>query len=99
MSTTFFFTMEIILSIAIALLIVSGFVIWNLLRKNERGEDIIVYQQTYLNKVSDVVEFCNTELQKIDEKGAFKSDDEVGFFFKQLKDLQEVLNQVNINKL
>lgn len=90
--------MEIIIGLLGGLLVIALFVIWNLLRKTEKGEDIIQYQQTYITKVSEVVTFCNEQLVKIDEKGAFKSDDEVGFFFKQLKDLQELLNKFNINK-
>ena len=32
-------------------------------------------------------------LQKIDESGTFQSDDEVGYFFKQLQNVQEELNR------
>ena len=82
--------MEITLGILLA---ISIFIIWNLLRKNEKCEDIILNQQTYVDKVKETVTFCDEELKKIDEKGTFKSDDEIGFFFEKIKDLQLILNQ------
>ena len=86
----------IIISILSSLLLISIFIIWNLLRKNEKAEDIILYQQEYLEKVSSVIKFVDEELKKIDEKNTFKSDDEVGFFFTQIKGLQEILNNFKL---
>jgi len=99
MSATFFFTMEIIIGILGGLLIIAFFVIWNLLKKIEKSEDIINNQLVYINKFNEAIVFSDDQLKKIDERGTFKSDDEVGFFFKQIKDLQELLNQFNINKI
>jgi hypothetical protein len=76
--------------------IISIFIIWNLLRKNEKAEDIILAQQEYLEKISSVIKFTDEELKKIDEKNTFKSDDEVGFFFTQIKGLQEILNNFKL---
>jgi len=85
--------MEITISILAALLLVAIFIIWNLLRKNEKAEDIIIYQQVYIDKAFEVINFCDDELKKIDAKGTFKSDDEIGFFFTKIKGLQDLLNQ------
>ena len=38
-------------------------------------------------------------MKQVDAKGSFKSDDEVGFFFEQIKNLQEIFNQFNIRKI
>jgi hypothetical protein len=35
-------------------------------------------------------------IDKIDVKGTFKSDDEVGFFFQRLKTLSDMLKPYNI---
>lgn len=85
--------MEITIGILSALILVAGFIIWNLLRKTEKAEDIIVYQQTYISKAIEVINFCDNELKKIDAKGTFKSDDEIGFFFTKIRGLQDLLNQ------
>ena len=82
-----------------SLLIVCSFIIWNLLRKNELAEDIIISYKIYIEKLSENIEFVDKKLIEIDNKGAFKSDDEIGFFFVKIKELQEILNQFKLNKL
>ena len=86
----------IILSV---LVVVLGFTTFNLLRKNEKQEDILAGYMTYLNKISDYIEVTDKRLKEIDAKETFKSDDEVGFFFEQLKNIQSVLNSFNVKNL
>jgi uncharacterized membrane protein YukC len=81
------------------LVVVLGYTTFNLLRKNERQEDILAGYMTYLNKISDYIEVTDKRLKEIDDKGSFKSDDEVGFFFEQIKNIQSVLNQFNVRNL
>ena len=38
-------------------------------------------------------------LKKIDIKGSFEGDDEIGYFFKTIKQIQEILNDFNIKKI
>ena len=75
------------------LVVVLGYTTFNLLRKNEKQEDILMGYMTYLNKISDYIETTDKRLKEIDQKETFKSDDEVGFFFEQLKNIQSVLNE------
>ena len=86
----------IILSVLVVIL---GYTTFNLLRKNEKQEDILAGYMTYLNKISDYIEVTDKRLEEIDDKGSFKSDDEVGFFFEQIKNIQSVLNQFNVRNL
>lgn len=86
----------IILSVLVVIL---GFTTFNLLRKNEKQEDILAGYMTYLNKISDYIEATDKRLNEIDNKETFKSDDEVGFFFEQLKNIQSVLNSFNVKNL
>jgi hypothetical protein len=78
---------------------VLGFTTYNLLKKNEKQEDILASYMTYLNKISDIIEFSDKKMKEVDEKGSFKSDDEVGFFFEQIKSIQNILNSFNIKNL
>tara|TARA_B100001094_G_scaffold332658_1_gene405714 strand:+ start:1352 stop:1636 length:285 start_codon:yes stop_codon:yes gene_type:complete len=80
------------------LVIIFGFTTFNLLRKNERAEDIVVGYLDYLDKISRVIEISDEKVKKIDIKGSFKSDDEIGFFFEQIKNIQEVLNDFKLKK-
>ena len=80
----------IILSIIIVILLIA---IRNLLLKNEKYEDIVRDQTQYLQNISNAVGEGQKHLQNLDEKGVFQSDDEVGYFFEQLKYVQDELNR------
>ena len=47
-----------------------------------------------LIEISDKTDFINHQLKEIDHKGTFESDDEVGFFFQELKELNSILNNL-----
>ncbi len=81
--------LTIILGIVVVIL---GYTTFNLLRKNEKQEDILTGYMTYLNKISQIIEASDKKIQEIDVKGSFKSDDEVGFFFQQIQSIQTILN-------
>ena len=87
--------MELIIIICVlgGLVVTFGYTTFNLLRKNEQAEDIIVSQKEFINKMEDHISFSEKRLQQIDEKGTFKSDDEIGWFFNEIKVLQEGLSQ------
>ncbi len=90
----------IFLTIILSLLVVVlGYTTFNLLRKNEKQEDILAGYMTYLNKISDTIELADKKLKEVDSRGAFKSDDEVGFVFEQIKSVQKVLNTFIIKEI
>jgi hypothetical protein len=74
-----------------------GYTTFNLMRKNEKAEDVINSYQTYIIDVTETVEFIDVRLKEIDEKGAFKSDDEVGFFFERIKMLNSALKSFKVD--
>jgi hypothetical protein len=86
----------IILSILVVTL---GFTTFNLLKKNEKQDDILAGYMTYLNKISDTIEMSEKKLMEVDAKDSFKSDDEVGFFFEQIKTIQTALNSFVIKNI
>jgi len=86
----------IILSVLVVIL---GYTTYNLLRKNEKQEDIMVSYMEYLSKLDQVIEESDKRLEEIDQKGFFKSDDEIGWFFEQVKALQSILNEFRVQKL
>jgi hypothetical protein len=90
----------IVLTIILGLMVVVlGFTTFNLLKKNERQEDILAGYMEYLNKISGLIEFSDKKLKEVDHKGSFESDDEVGFFFQEIKQIQETLNAFKIKNL
>ena len=84
--------------ITLSVLVVTlGYTTFNLLRKNEKAEDVINSYQTYIKDVSETIEFIDHRLEEIDKNGAFKSDDEVGFFFERVKMLHTALKSFKVD--
>jgi len=50
--------------------------------------------EEYLLQFQQIVEIATDKMKMVDSDGHYESDDETGFFFKQLKDLQELLNDL-----
>jgi len=80
------------------LVILLGYTTYNLLKKSEKAEDLIVAYEKYVNNLGNILSKASTKLKEIDSKGLFDSDDEIGWFFKYVKDMQEDLNNFNPNK-
>tara|TARA_R110001592_G_scaffold24507_4_gene94367 strand:- start:205 stop:480 length:276 start_codon:yes stop_codon:yes gene_type:complete len=89
-------TTIIILSVIVVAL---GFTTINLLRKNEKQEDILLGYLTYLDNISRLIEVSDEKIKTTDIKGSFEGDDEVGHFFKTIKDIQAILNDFNVRKI
>jgi hypothetical protein len=79
--------------------VILGYTTFNLLKKNERQEDILAGYMAYLNKISGIIDFSSKKLKEIDHKGHFEADDEVGFFFQEIKQIQEILDEFNVKNL
>ena len=82
--------MEIVLGIILAIVITASFfVIRNLIKQTERLED-------FITKQSEAIVACGVRLGQLDQKGTFHSDDEIGFFFKEVEKIQEALNEFTL---
>jgi|TARA_R100001443_G_C3347524_1_gene175988 hypothetical protein len=85
--------LEIIIGVLSLLVSILGYTTFNLLTKNETAEDIIVSQQEFIDKIEEHITFSEKRLKQIDEKGTFKSDDEIGWFFNEVQKIQKKLSQ------
>ena len=83
--------------ILIIIVLILGYISYNLFKKVEQLERIVDSQELYISKFSNSVDFANKRLGEIDEKGTFQSDDEIGWFFESVKTLQSELNDFNLN--
>jgi hypothetical protein len=88
--------MEILITLLIIAVITLGFTTYNLLRKNEKQEDVLAAYLLYMDNLSKIIEHSSERLKKIDTKGTFESDDEIGWFFEQIKVIQERLNNFKL---
>ena len=79
-------TLSIILTVVIT---TSFFIIRNLVQKNEQLED-------FISKQSDAINACDQRLKQLDDKNIFYADDQIGFFFKEVKKIKEALNEFTL---
>jgi len=78
---------NIVLGFFVILSLALSYAVYNLLVKQEQLEDWV---EDYINKINEV----NTNIRKIDYKGYFEVDDEVGQIFEQLKDEVQTLEEL-----
>ena len=88
--------MEILITFLIIAVITLSYTTYNLLRKNEKQEDVLAAYLLYMDNLSKIIEHSSDRLKKIDSKGTFESDDEIGWFFEQIKVIQERLNNFKL---
>jgi hypothetical protein len=87
------------ISILSVLVVILGFTTFNLLRKNEKQEDILSEYLNYLDQLSKTIEASDKKLKEIDRAGTFKSDDEVGQFFDSIQKIQDILNDFKLKEI
>tara|TARA_Y100001937_G_scaffold119578_1_gene175538 strand:- start:267 stop:542 length:276 start_codon:yes stop_codon:yes gene_type:complete len=78
------------LSISIVLLVISVIVSTLLFYSLRR---ITQYEQFLVN-IERVIQYSSERLKQLDTKGSFESDDEIGFFFEEIKKLQNMLDDI-----
>ena len=76
-----FFILFILISV-----VTSTLLFFSLRRINQYEDLILQFQQ--------IVTFATEKMKQADSRGHYESDDETGFFFKQLKELQLTLDGV-----
>ena len=87
------------ISVLSVLVVILGFTTFNLMRKNEKQEDILAEYLNYLDRLSKTIEISDKKLKEIDQAGTFKSDDEVGQFFKSVQQIQDILNDFKLKEI
>jgi hypothetical protein len=87
-----------VLNIALWVFSITGYIIYNLYNKNVKLEEMIQRQDQVLREASLTINESDRVLKELDKLGAFQSDDEIGFFFQAVKEIQNTLNQYVTNK-
>jgi len=92
--------MELFIITLSLLCVIQSYVIFNLYKKYDKLENIY---ETLLKKSEEDVEFIfsmrnrvmsqKSYLRQLDKNGSFESDDEIGYFFEELK---KIINDISI---
>ena len=67
--------------------VVSSTLLFYSLRRINQYENLI-------EQFQQIIEFATEKMKTVDAKGHYESDDETGFFFEQLKELQKLLDDI-----
>jgi len=84
--------------ISVLLNIICFIIIYNLMTKTEKAEKLIIDQDSYIDKISDLIELSNIKITETRLGEAFKADDEIGYFFETLQEIQNNLNLFKTKK-
>jgi biopolymer transport protein ExbB/TolQ len=76
-----FLTLFFLISIVTSILL-----FYSLRRINQYENLILQFQQ--------IITFASEKMKQVDSLGHYESDDETGFFFEQLKEIQKLLNDI-----
>ena len=79
----------VILGLLIVWVGLSIYILKNLLNKLEKFEDFVETMNEEINSI-------DKSLSAIDERVSFRSDDEIGFYFDEIKKLQNHVNQFKL---
>lgn len=63
------------------------------LQSMQRSVDLY---EKYIIGISNTIKLTDDKLRELDHKGTFKSDDEIGFFFENVKGIQDLLNTFKV---
>jgi hypothetical protein len=87
-------TISLIVSVVVNIALLYG--ARNLLRKNENQEDVLAKYLNYMDSLSKTIDYVDEKLKKIDIKGTFQSDDEIGWFFREVQSMQSKLSNFKL---
>lgn len=89
----------------IAIIIIFGVILFasvygnfNLIKKCEKLDEDNEKKDKYIKALSTAINEADKRLKEIDSKGIFKNDDEIGWIFKNILYIQELLNMYNLNE-
>lgn len=77
--------------ILIHLIEITAIIIFILIRKNKKLKEFVDAQQIRINNIEEILITGMERINEIDEKGTFRSDDELGTFWEELKKIYKQL--------
>jgi hypothetical protein len=89
----------IIIGVLSIMTLVLSYTTQNLLKKNEKQEDILLGYLQYMDKLSRIIEASDVKLKEIDHAGMFEKDDDVGMIFQSILQVQEIMNDFSLKNV
>jgi hypothetical protein len=79
----------------VELAIIGGYL---LVRRNTALEKAVIEQRQYIDAIGIIIANSDAKLKELDIQGAFEADDEVGTFFNNLKEIQNIISDFNASQ-
>ena len=85
--------------LVIHLVELAGIGIFLLIRRNNALEKAVLQQRDYIDAIGIIIKNSEDKLKELDQLGAFQADDEVGSFFRNLREIQSIISDFNNSKV
>jgi len=89
---------NIYIKIMIVLVVLLVYFIINLLKKNEKQEEIIDLQETHILSINTLAQTFIEKWNEVDRIGAFRNDDETGVFWNQINQMKDLFKEYLIER-
>ena len=89
----------IIIGVLSIITLVLGYTTQNLLKKNEKQEDILLGYLQYMDKLSRIIEASDVKLKEIDHAGMFEKNDDVGMISQSILQVQAIMNDFSLKNV
>ena len=50
--------------------------------------------EIYLNRIQSIIDYSSGKMKQVDSSGHYEADDETGFFFEEIKKIQNILDNL-----
>tara|TARA_Y100000361_G_scaffold75466_1_gene66777 strand:- start:1518 stop:1793 length:276 start_codon:yes stop_codon:yes gene_type:complete len=50
--------------------------------------------EIYLNRIQGIIDYSSEKMKQVDSLGHYEADDETGFFFEEIKKIQNILDNL-----
>ena len=88
--------MIVIIIILSIIILIIGYALWNINRKNEALEETLYLYEGWIQDFAVTAEKIDTDLNDLDSEGTFRSDDEVGYFFQAMYSILKRLEEFKL---
>lgn len=86
-----------LIMLAVWIVSIIGWIVFNLYQKNIKLENIVISQANYIESIRGVIVESDKVMKELDSKIWMESDKELATVFRNLKAIQEILNQYKKN--
>ena len=80
------------------IVVILGWTTFNLMKKQEKSEDILLGYMEYLDRFSRIIEVSDKKLKDVDNRRIFEKDGKISVIFYSILKVQEIINKYNIKK-